>query len=245
MAVDSQSYYQSTIELFQDSSWRNVAERLLDTYPHYPYHKIEHGLDVMRSVVWLMEQMSKREEVVDHQQTMILAAAAHDAGFTHNTTTVLQHPQGKEGVSIQLFRTICQQSNVIIPMTEQSIISKAILGTIVRPGEEQRDTIWAWLLHVADISTLWCEPEAFMNYTARCWVEEFSELPWKQFVERDIRFMGRCCDEVYRGSSEFGIASELTDRLVQQILRNQDQLRATAQVSAPETYADWPYRWFW
>ncbi len=65
----------------QAASLAKLSAELLTTYPNYPYHQPAHGVDVMRSIRALTDVIPADRMNSDQKDLLLVAAAAHDAGF--------------------------------------------------------------------------------------------------------------------------------------------------------------------
>ena len=133
----------------QAASLAKLSAELLTTYPNYPYHQPAHGVDVMRSIRVLTEVIPADRMNSDQKDLLLVAAAAHDAGFEAGPP-----PDGyatKEHYSVSFLDEQYEPGSA-----EHQFMERAIIGTIPGPKEQVcRDSIQAKLLHHADLGYVW------------------------------------------------------------------------------------------
>ena len=126
-------------------SLAELSVSLLAIYPNYPYHQSAHGVDVMHSTRLLTEVVPAGKMSSDQKDLLLVAAAAHDAGFKAGPP-----PDGyttKEHYSASFLNEQYKPGSA-----EHQFMERAIIGTIPGPKEQVcRDSIQAKLLHHADL----------------------------------------------------------------------------------------------
>lgn len=130
-------------------SLAELSVSLLAIYPNYPYHQPAHGVDVMHSTRLLTEVVPAGKMSSDQKDPLLVAAAAHDAGFKAGPP-----PDGyatKEHYSVSFLDEQYEPGSA-----EHQFMERAIIGTIPGPKEQVcRDSIQAKLLHHADLGYVW------------------------------------------------------------------------------------------
>lgn len=167
----------------QAESLAGLSAELLTTYPNYPYHQPAHGVDVMHTTRLLTDMIPADKMSSDQKDLLLVAAAAHDAGFKAGPP-----PDGyvtKEHYSVSFLDEQYEPGSA-----EYEFMERAIIGTIPGPKEQIcRDSIQAKLLHHADLGYVWRSGgQDFLNYTMRFRFEECSELLWREFQELEDLF---------------------------------------------------------
>ena len=160
----------------QAESLAGLSAELLTTYPNYPYHQPAHGVDAMHTTRLLTDMIPADKMSSDQKDLLLVAAAAHDAGFKAGPP-----PDGyvtKEHYSVSFLDEQYEPGSA-----EYEFMERAIIGTIPGPKEQIcRDSIQAKLLHHADLGYVWRSGgQDFLNYTMRFRFEECSELSWREF----------------------------------------------------------------
>ena len=83
--LDRYTSEENLSELFHDreqaESLAAFSADLLAAYPNYPYHQPAHGVDVMHSTRLLTDMIPADKMSSDQKDLLLVAAAAHDAGF--------------------------------------------------------------------------------------------------------------------------------------------------------------------
>ena len=200
----------------QAASLAKLSAKLLTTYPNYPYHQPAHGVDVMRSIRALTDVIPADRMNSDQKDLLLVAAAAHDAGFEAGPP-----PDGyatKEHYAVSFLDEYYEPGSA-----EYEFMKSAIIGTIPGPKEQIcRDSIQAKLLHHADLGYVWRSGgRDFLNYTMRFRVEECRELSWQeQFKELEDLFLPNYKEHLENDMGECGVAEEVIEQMVRQIDEN-------------------------
>ena len=221
----------------QAASLAKLSAKLLTTYPNYPYHQPAHGVDVMRSIRVLTEVIPADRMNSDQKDLLLVAAAAHDAGFEAGPP-----PDGyatKEHYAVSFLDEYYEPGSA-----EYEFMKSAIIGTIPGPKEQIcRDSIQAKLLHHADLGYVWRSGgRDFLNYTMRFRVEECRELSWQeQFKELEDLFLPNYQEYLKNDMGECGVAEEVIEQMVRQIDENR-QFITNPELDEPsqEIFQDWP-----
>ena len=221
----------------QAASLAKLSAELLTTYPNYPYHQPAHGVDVMRSIRALTEVIPVDRMNSDQKDLLLVAAAAHDAGFEAGPP-----PDGyatKEHYAVSFLDEYYEPGSA-----EYEFMKSAIIGTIPGPKEQIcRDSIQAKLLHHADLGYVWQSGgQDFLNYTMRFRVEECRELSWQeQFKELELIFLLNYQEYLKNDMGECGVAEEVIEQMVRQIDENR-QFITNPELDEPsqEIFQDWP-----
>lgn len=221
----------------QAASLAKLSAELLTTYPNYPYHQPAHGVDVMRSIRALTDVIPADRMNSDQKDLLLVAAAAHDAGFEAGPP-----PDGyatKEHYAVSFLDEYYEPGSA-----EYEFMKSAIIGTIPGPKEQIcRDSIQAKLLHHADLGYVWRSGgRDFLNYTMRFRVEECRELSWQeQFKELEDLFLPNCKEHLKNDMGECGVAEEVIEQMVRQIDENR-QFITNPELDEPsqEIFQDWP-----
>lgn len=220
----------------QAASLAKLSAKLLTTYPNYPYHQPAHGVDVMRSIRVLTEVIPADRMNSDQKDLLLVAAAAHDAGFEAGTP-----PDGyatKEHYAVSFLDEYYEPGSA-----EYEFMKSAIIGTIPGPKEQIcRDSIQAKLLHHADLGYVWRSGgQDFLNYTMRFRVEECSKLSWRKFQELEDLFLQYYQQYLEKDMRECGVAEEMIEQMVRQIAENR-QFITNPELDEPsqEIFQDWP-----
>ena len=221
----------------QAASLAKLSAELLTIYPNYPYHQPAHGVDVMRSIRVLTEVIPADRMNSDQKDLLLVAAAAHDAGFEAGPP-----PDGyatKEHYAVSFLDEYYEPGSA-----EYEFMKSAIIGTIPGPKEQIcRDSIQAKLLHHADLGYVWQSGgQDFLNYTMRFRVEECRELSWQeQFKELEDLFLPNYKEHLKNDMGECGVAEEVIEQMVRQIDENR-QFITNPELDEPsqEIFQDWP-----
>ncbi len=221
----------------QAASLAKLSAELLTTYPNYPYHQPAHGVDVMRSIRVLTEVIPADRMNSDQKDLLLVAAAAHDAGFEAGPP-----PDGyatKEHYAVSFLDEYYEPGSA-----EYEFMKSAIIGTIPGPKEQIcRDSVQAKLLHHADLGYVWQSGgQDFLNYTMRFRVEECRELSWQeQFKELEDLFLPNYKEHLKNDMGECGVAEEVIEQMVRQIDENR-QFITNPELDEPsqEIFQDWP-----
>lgn len=213
-----------------------LSVSLLATYPNYPYHQPVHGVDVMHSTRLLTEVVPAGKMSSDQKDLLLVAAAAHDAGFKAGPP-----PDGyatKEHYSASFLDEQYEPGSA-----EHQFMERAIIGTIPGPKEQVcRDSIQAKLLHHADLGYVWRSGgQDFLNYTMRFRVEECSKLSWRKFQELEDLFLQYYQQYLEEDMRECGIAEEMIKQMVCQVAENR-RFITDPELDEPsqEIFQDWP-----
>lgn len=221
----------------QAASLAKLSAKLLTTYPNYPYHQPAHGVDVMRSIRVLTEVIPADRMNSDQKDLLLVAAAAHDAGFEAGPP-----PDGyatKEHYAVSFLDEYYEPGSA-----EYEFMKSAIIGTIPGPKEQIcRDSIQAKLLHHADLGYVWRSGgQDFLNYTMRFRVEECRELSWQeQFKELELLFLPNYKEHLKNDMGECGVAEEVIEQMVRQVAENR-RFITDPELDEPsqEIFQDWP-----
>ena len=220
----------------QAASLAKLSAELLTTYPNYPYHQPAHGVDVMRSIRVLTEVIPADRMNSDQKDLLLVAAAAHDAGFEAGPP-----PDGyatKEHYAVSFLDEYYEPGSA-----EYEFMKSAIIGTIPGPKEQIcRDSIQAKLLHHADLGYVWRSGgQDFLNYTMRFRFEEFSELSWREFQELEDLFLPHYQQYLEKDMRECGVAEEVIEQMVRQVAENR-RFITNPELDEPsqEILQDWP-----
>ena len=213
-----------------------LSAELLTTYPNYPYHQPAHGVDVMHTTRLLTDMIPADKMSSDQKDLLLVAAAAHDAGFKAGPP-----PDGyvtKEHYSVSFLDEQYEPGSV-----EYEFMERAIIGTIPGPKEQIcRDSIQAKLLHHADLGYVWRSGgQDFLNYTMRFRFEECSELSWREFQELEDLFLPHYQQYLEKDMRECGVAEEVIEQMVRQVAENR-RFITNPELDEPsqEILQDWP-----
>ena len=220
----------------QAVSLAKLSAELLTTYPNYPYHQPAHGVDVMRSIRALTEVIPADRMNSDQKDLLLVAAAAHDAGFEAGPP-----PDGyatKEHYAVSFLDEYYEPGSA-----EYEFMKSAIIGTIPGPKEQIcRDSIQAKLLHHADLGYVWQSGgQDFLNYAMRFRVEECDKLSWRDFQKLQRIFLPYYQQYLENDMRECGVAEEMIKQIVRQIDENR-QFITNPKLDEPsqEIFQDWP-----
>lgn len=220
----------------QAASLAKLSAELLTTYPNYPYHQPAHGVDVMRSIRALTEVIPVDRMNSDQKDLLLVAAAAHDAGFEAGPP-----PDGyatKEHYSVSFLDEQYEPGSA-----EHQFMERAIIGTIPGPKEQVcRDSIQAKLLHHADLGYVWRSGgQDFLNYTMRFRAEECSELSWREFQKLEKLFLPYYQLILEKEMRECGVPEKVIKQMVRQVAENR-RFITNPELDEPsqEIFQDWP-----
>ena len=220
----------------QAASLAKLSAELLTTYPNYPYHQPAHGVDVMRSIRVLTEVIPADRMNSDQKDLLLVAAAAHDAGFEAGPP-----PDGyatKEHYAVSFLDEYYEPGSA-----EYEFMKSAIIGTIPGPKEQIcRDSIQAKLLHHADLGYVWRSGgQDFLNYTMRFRAEECSKLSWREFQKLEELFLPYYQLIQEKEKRECGVPEEVLEQMVRQVAENR-QFITNPELDEPsqEIFQDWP-----
>ena len=220
----------------QAASLAKLSAELLTTYPNYPYHQPAHGVDVMRSIRVLTEVIPAARMNSDQKDLLLVAAAAHDAGFEAGPP-----PDGyatKEHYAVSFLDEYYEPGSA-----EYEFMKSAIIGTIPGPKEQIcRDSIQAKLLHHADLGYVWqLGGQDFLNYTMRFRVEECGKLSWRDFQKLQDIFLPYYKLILGKDMRKCGVPEEVIEQMVRQIDENR-QFITDPELDEPsqEIFQDWP-----
>lgn len=220
----------------QAASLAKLSAELLTTYPNYPYHQPAHGVDVMRSIRVLTEVIPADRMNSDQKDLLLVAAAAHDAGFEAGPP-----PDGyatKEHYAVSFLDEYYEPGSA-----EYEFMKSAIIGTIPGPKEQIcRDSIQAKLLHHADLGYVWRSGgQDFLNYTMRFRAEECSKLSWREFQKLEELFLPYYQLILEKEMRECGVPEEVLEQMVRQVAENR-QFITNPELDEPsqEIFQDWP-----
>lgn len=220
----------------QAASLAKLSAELLTTYPNYPYHQPAHGVDVMRSIRALTDVIPADRMSSDQKDLLLVAAAAHDAGFEAGPP-----PDGyatKEHYAVSFLDEYYEPGSV-----EYEFMKSAIIGTIPGPKEQIcRDSIQAKLLHHADLGYVWRSGgQDFLNYAMRFRVEECDKLSWREFQKLEELFLPYYQQYLKNDMRKCGVPEEVIEQMVRQIDENR-QFITNPELDEPsqEIFQDWP-----
>lgn len=220
----------------QAESLAGLSAELLTTYPNYPYHQPAHGADAMHTTRLLTDMIPADKMSSDQKDLLLVAAAAHDAGFKAGPP-----PDGyvtKEHYSVSFLDEQYEPGSA-----EYEFMERAIIGTIPGPKEQIcRDSIQAKLLHHADLGYVWRSGgQDFLNYTMRFRFEECSELSWREFQELEDLFLPHYQQYLEKDMRECGVAEEVIEQMVRQVAENR-RFITNPELDEPsqEILQDWP-----
>lgn len=220
----------------QAASLAKLSAELLTTYPNYPYHQPAHGVDVMRSIRALTDVIPADRMNSDQKDLLLVAAAAHDAGFEAGPP-----PDGyatKEHYAVSFLDEQYKPGSA-----EHQFIERAIIGTIPGPKEQVcRDSIQAKLLHHADLGYVWRSGgQDFLNYTMRFRAEECSELSWREFQKLEKLFLPYYQLILEKEMRECGVPEKVIKQMVRQVAENR-RFITNPELDEPsqEIFQDWP-----
>ena len=220
----------------QAASLAKLSAELLTTYPNYPYHQPAHGVDVMRSIRALTEVIPGDRMNSDQKDLLLVAAAAHDAGFEAGPP-----PDGyttKEHYAVSFLDEHYEPGSA-----EYEFMKSAIIGTIPGPKEQIcRDSIQAKLLHHADLGYVWRSGgRDFLNYTMRFRVEECRKLSWREFQKLEDLFLPNYQEYLEKDMRKCGVPEEVIEQMVRQVAENR-QFITNPELDEPsqEIFQDWP-----
>lgn len=217
----------------QAASLAKLSAELLTTYPNYPYHQPAHGVDVMCSIRALTDVIPMNS---DQKDLLLVAAAAHDAGFEAGPP-----PAGyatKEHYAVSFLDEYYELGSA-----EYEFMKSAIIGTIPGPKEQIcRDSIQAKLLHHADLGYVWQSGgQDFLNYAMRFRVEECGKLSWRDFQKLQDIFLPYYKLILGKDMRKCGVPEEVIEQMVRQIDENR-QFITDPELDEPsqEIFQDWP-----
>lgn len=220
----------------QAASLAKLSAELLTTYPNYPYHQPAHGVDVMRSIRALTDVIPADRMNSDQKDLLLVAAAAHDAGFEAGPP-----PDGyatKEHYAVSFLDEYYEPGSA-----EYEFMKSAILGTIIGPKEQvRRDSIEAKLLHHADLGYVWRSGgQEFLNYAMRFRVEECGEMSWREFQKLESSFLANYQRHLEDDMRACGVAEKMIQQMVRQVAENR-QFITNPKLDEPsqEIFQDWP-----
>ena len=220
----------------QAASLAKLSAELLTTYPNYPYHQPAHGVDVMCSIRALTDVIPADRMNSDQKDLLLVAAAAHDAGFEAGPP-----PAGyatKEHYAVSFLDEYYELGSA-----EYEFMKSAIIGTIPGPKEQIcRDSIQAKLLHHADLGYVWQSGgQDFLNYAMRFRVEECGKLSWRDFQKLQDIFLPYYKLILGKDMRKCGVPEEVIEQMVRQIDENR-QFITDPELDEPsqEIFQDWP-----
>ena len=238
--LDRYTSEENLSELFYDreraESLATFSADLLATYPNYPYHQPAHGVDVMHTT-HLLTDMIPADKMSSYQKDLLLvAAAAHDAGFKAGPP-----PEGyvtKEHYAVSFLDEKYKPGSA-----DYEFMESAIIGTIIGPKEQIcRDSIEAKLLHHADLGYIWLScGQDFLNYAMRFRVEECSEMSWREFQKLESLFLTNYQQHLEDDMRACGVAEKMIQQMVCQVAENR-RFITNPELDEPsqEIFRDWP-----
>ncbi len=220
----------------QAASLAKLSAELLTTYPNYPYHQPAHGVDVMCSIRALTDVIPADRMNSEQKDLLLVAAAAHDAGFEAGPP-----PDGyatKEHYAVSFLDEHYEPGSA-----EYEFMKSAIIGTIPGPKEQIcRDSIQAKLLHHADLGYVWQSGgQDFLNYAMRFRVEECGEMSWREFQKLESSFLANYQRHLEDDMRACGVAEKMIQQMVRQVAENR-QFITNPKLDEPsqEIFQDWP-----
>ena len=227
-------------ELFHDreqaESLAAFSADLLAAYPNYPYHQPAHGVDVMHTTRLLTDMIPADKMSSDQKDLLLVAAAAHDAGFKAGPP-----PEGyttKEHYAVSFLDEKYKPGSA-----DYEFMESAILGTIIGPeGQICRDSIEAKLLHHADLGYVWLScGQDFLNYAMRFRVEECGEMSWRAFQKLESLFLANYQQHLEDDMRACGVAEKMIEQMVRQVAENR-RFITDPELDEPsqEILRDWP-----
>ena len=239
-ALDQYTSQENLAALFHDkeqaASLAKLSAELLTAYPNYSYHQSAHGVDVMYSIHALTDVIPADSMRSDQKDLLLVAAAAHDAGFEAGPPPV--GSTTKEHYAVSFLDDYYEPSS-----TEYKFMEGAILGTIIGPKERVcRDSIQAKLLHHADLGYIWrSSGRDFLNYVMRFRVEECGNMLWREFQKFEVTFLTVYQEYLENDMRACGVAEEIIEQMVCQVAEN-SQFIANPELTEPnqEAFRDWP-----
>lgn len=238
--LDRYTSEENLAKLFHDreqaESLAELSAELLTTYPNYPYHQPAHGADVMHTTHLLTDMIPADKMSSDQKDLLLVAAAAHDAGFKAGPP-----PEGyttKEHYAVSFLDEKYKPGSA-----DYEFMESAILGTIIGPKEQiRRDSIEAKLLHHADLGYVWLScGQDFLNYAMRFRVEECSRVSWREFQELESSFLTNYQQHLEDDMRACGVAEKMIERMVRQVAENR-RFITDPELDEPsqEILQDWP-----
>ena len=238
--LDRYTSEENLSELFHDreqaESLAAFSADLLATYPNYPYHQPAHGVDVMHSTRLLTDMIPADKMSSDQKDLLLVAAAAHDAGFKAGPP-----PEGyttKEHYAVSFLDEKYKPGSA-----DYEFMESAILGTIIGPKEQIcRDSIEAKLLHHADLGYIWLScGQDFLNYAMRFRVEECGEMSWREFQKLENLFLANYQRHLEDDMRACGVAEKMIEQMVHQVAENR-RFITDPELDEPsqEILRDWP-----
>ena len=238
--LDRYTSEENLSELFYDreraESLATFSADLLATYPNYPYHQPAHGVDVMHTT-HLLTDMIPADKMSSYQKDLLLvAAAAHDAGFKAGPP--LEGYVTKEHYAVSFLDEKYKPGSA-----DYEFMESAIIGTIIGPKEQIcRDSIEAKLLHHADLGYIWLScGQDFLNYAMRFRVEECSEMSWREFQKLESLFLTNYQQHLEDDMRACGVAEKMIQQMVCQVAENR-RFITDPELDEPsqEIFQDWP-----
>ena len=238
--LDRYTSEENLSELFYDreraESLATFSADLLATYPNYPYHQPAHGVDVMHTAHLLTDMIPADKMSSNQKDLLLVAAAAHDAGFKAGPP-----PEGyvtKEHYAVSFLDEKYKPDSA-----DYGFMESAILGTIIGPKEQvRRDGIEAKLLHHADLGYVWLScGRDFLNYAMRFRIEECSEMSWREFQKLESLFLTNYQQHLEDDMRACGVAEKMIEQMMRQVAENR-RFITDPELDEPsqEILQDWP-----
>lgn len=165
---------------------RRFIEAGISTYPDFPYHNQEHGVDVVENTADMLRLYGK---IFDKRQGQLLlvAAAWHDAGYGADEN-LWGAFGGKEEYACHLLKESAAKSSEF-QESELEFMIRAIMGTKMS-GNAERGTPEARLLHLADLGYLFSSDRAtFKKGVSDYREEEHSSALPAEFRKFELGFL--------------------------------------------------------
>ena len=190
----------------------------------------------MRSIRALTEVIPADRMSSDQKDLLLVAAAAHDAGFEAGPP-----PDGyatKEHYAVSFLDEHYEPGSA-----EYEFMKSAIIGTIPGPKEQIcRDSIQAKLLHHADLGYVWQSGgQDFLNYAMRFRIEECGKLSWRDFQKLQDIFLPYYQLILEKDMRKCGAAEKVIEQMTRQVAENR-QFITNPELDEPsqEIFQDWP-----
>lgn len=229
-------YCEQTLEaLLPDRDHQLIAVRLLGQYPKEAYHQAAHGLDVMRATKWLLDRAGAPQlQDKNEWPVLLLAAAAHDAGLY--TAEAAQHETNEIYAAGQLWN----EGGMVLDSDQLLVATEAILGTIMDPEKQRRDTARAKLLHHADLGYIWsCDEAQFTQYALRFRHEECDHLSWREFQELEAKFLDAYAIALEWDMHALQVSRATIQAMVARVQRNRQYI-TRPNLEEPALETEWP-----
>ncbi|MDO4781101.1 MAG: hypothetical protein Q4A34_01765 [Candidatus Saccharibacteria bacterium] len=229
-------YCNQTLEaLLPDAEYQLVAERLLRRYPKEVYHQPAHGLDVMHTTDWLLEQTGLEELRDEHtRRALLMAAVAHDAGL-YSAEAARYETNERYAAGL-----LWNEAGFVMDSDQLTKATRGILGTIMDAQKQRRDTPEALLLHHADVGYIWsCDEAQFTQYALRFRHEECKHLSWPDFQELEAKFLDAYAINLERDMRVLRLPEGVIQAMVVRVRHNQQYI-THPDLEEPVLEDEWP-----